>query len=451
MDAWNPSDVLLRSKALAFSPKLAADRTFVLQVLEKDGLSLQYVAPSLKADPSVVLVALQQNGESLQFAPDKFRESRKVVEVAVKQNPKAIRFASESLREDEEFVKEVAEIDGSVLQFASETLCGNWRVASKAVAQSWEALPFEQVDGGLSREVLLGSVKQDWRAIKEILQKSPVPQDFLVEAAALNPEIVRAQQLRGNKEVALTALSSNGLMLHYLLPDLRADPELASVAIRQNPDAMGEVHPCLRIILGVFSGREKDLLNIQTEGLARRARMELRRMKAEAAAAEAAQAMQEAIVPDADTAADAATNAAADAAADEAFALTQEVSQEELEDGAELVMTPSRPQRALEEDVNRVAPSLIGKVDVETASNAENGLPQCVVCLDEIGNMVLLPCAHGGVCEECTTRIVQNRAFGGAHCPHCRSAISTIVKLEEVEGEMAKGIELRIPMARPVS
>lgn len=158
------------SKALAFSAKLAADRTFVLQVLEKDGLSLQYVAPSLKADPSVVLVALQQNGESLQFAPDKFRESRKVVEVAVKQNPKAVRFASESLREDEEFVKEVAEIDGSVLQFASETLCGNWRVASKAVAQSWEALPFEQVDGGLSREVLLGSVKQDWRAIKEILQ-----------------------------------------------------------------------------------------------------------------------------------------------------------------------------------------------------------------------------------------------------------------------------------------
>lgn len=26
----------------------------------------------------------------------------------------------------------------------------------------------------------------------------------------------------------------------------------ASVAIRQNPDAMGEVHPCLRIILGFF-------------------------------------------------------------------------------------------------------------------------------------------------------------------------------------------------------
>lgn len=130
----------------------------------------------------------------------------------------------------------------------------------------------------------------------------------------------------------------------------------------------------------------------------------------------------------------------------------QEISQEELEDGADVSPTSSRPPRAAEEnDVGKVAASIIGKVDVESASGAEDGLPQCVVCLDEPGCMVLLPCAHGGVCEECVTRIVQNRAFGGAHCPHCRSNISTIVKLQEVEGELAKGVELRIPMARPVA
>eukprot|EP00434_Breviolum_minutum_P030320 symbB.v1.2.026820.t2/scaffold2709.1/size72633/3 len=441
------------STALAFSAKLAADRPF--------------------ADTSVVLAALKQNGESLQFAPEKFRDSRKVVDVAVKQNPKALRFASEDLREDEELVKEVAQIDGSVLQFAAESLCANWRVANKAVAQTWEALPFEQVDGGLSRELLLGSVKQDWRAIEELLQKNPdLPQDFLVEAAALNPEIVRAEELRGNWEVAFTALSLNGLMLQYLLDDLRADPELASVAIRQNPDAMDEVHPCLR--------KEKDLLVIQKEGLVRRARAELRRMKAEAAAQVAIEAMQEdgeseedpefvqdeeaEVEPappappappahveatqeevEPDEGKEAAQEAESDESEDEE---EEEVSQEELEDGADLALTPSRPQRVLEEDVDKVAPSVIGKVDVESASN-DGGLPQCVVCLDETGNMVLLPCAHGGVCEDCVTRIVQNRAFGGAHCPHCRSGISTIVKLQEVEGELAKGVELRIPMARP--
>lgn len=78
----------------------------------------------------------------------------------------------------------------------------------------------------------------------------------------------------------------------------------------------------------------------------------------------------------------------------------------------------------------------------------EDGLPQCVVCLDNPGCMVLLPCAHGSVCEECATRIAQNRASGGAHCPHCRANIETLVKLRQLDGDVARGVELRIPMAR---
>jgi len=75
------------------------------------------------------------------------------------------------------------------------------------------------------------------------------------------------------------------------------------------------------------------------------------------------------------------------------------------------------------------------------------GLPTCVVCLEAPGNMVLLPCAHGGVCDGCTTRIAQNRAQGGAHCPHCRSNIETIVKIHEVIGDGIRGVEFRIPIA----
>mmetsp|Transcript_24172 Transcript_24172/g.56182 ORF Transcript_24172/g.56182 Transcript_24172/m.56182 type:complete len:275 (-) Transcript_24172:21-845(-) len=75
-------------------------------------------------------------------------------------------------------------------------------------------------------------------------------------------------------------------------------------------------------------------------------------------------------------------------------------------------------------------------------------LPACVVCLDKPGNMVMLPCAHGSVCEECATRIAQNRSYGGAHCPHCRTGIELLVKLDEVDGRVAKGLEHRIPIAR---
>lgn len=95
-------------------------------------------------------------------------------------------------------------------------------------------------------------------------------------------------------------------------------------------------------------------------------------------------------------------------------------------------------------------PSIIGRQSSDESCDSKNSevLPQCVVCLDAPGNMVLLPCAHGSVCEECAMRIVQNGASGGVHCPHCRSNIDTLVKIEEVDGDLAKGVEYRIPMAR---
>lgn len=98
-------------------------------------------------------------------------------------------------------------------------------------------------------------------------------------------------------------------------------------------------------------------------------------------------------------------------------------------------------------------PVIIGQqmenIDETVSLRSYNGvLTQCVVCLDNVGCMVLLPCAHGSVCEDCATRIAQNRASGGAHCPHCRASIETLVKLHQVCGDTARGVEVRIPIAR---
>jgi len=110
-----------------------------------------------------------------------------------------------------------------------------------------------------------------------------------------------------------------------------------------------------------------------------------------------------------------------------------------------------------------IQPAVIGQPEVPQDMNPNvshkshksnisySGMGQCVVCLDGPGSTVLLPCAHGSVCEECATRIAQNRAAGGAHCPHCRSDIERLVKLTRVEGPVARGIELRIPIARAAS
>jgi hypothetical protein len=124
----------------------------------------------------------------------------------------------------------------------------------------------------------------------------------------------------------------------------------------------------------------------------------------------------------------------------------QELKQEEVEDGFII------PEPSFAVIIGRRAAD-----DAENQSNASGsttdgipGIPHCVVCLDSAGSMVMLPCAHGGVCEVCATRIAQNRASGGARCPHCRATIQMLVKIHEVSGDVAKGVEHRIPIARPL-
>jgi len=209
-------------------------------------MSLEHAPEELRNNRKFVMAAVSQNGMALQFASEDLREATKVCEAAVMQCPKALQFCSEENREDEELVKAAVEKDGSVLVYAGN-LRGHRRVAPKAVKQSWEALPHEQVDGGVGHESLLISVTKDWQAIGEILKKETWPsEEELLAMAAANPEIVRTPELRGHYEVAKVALTHDGLMLHYLLPALRNDFDLVTVAVRQNGKAVWEAHPDLR-------------------------------------------------------------------------------------------------------------------------------------------------------------------------------------------------------------
>lgn len=92
-------------------------------------------------------------------------------------------------------------------------------------------------------------------------------------------------------------------------------------------------------------------------------------------------------------------------------------------------------------DVDALGPAVYGR------GTGDRGLPMCVVCLDAEGSVVMLPCAHGGVCEECATKIAQNESRGGANCPHCRSSIELLVRLHASNADTASGIEVRVPMA----
>lgn len=72
-------------------------------------------------------------------------------------------------------------------------------------------------------------------------------------------------------------------------------------------------------------------------------------------------------------------------------------------------------------------------------------VPQCQVCMDGPGDMVLLPCAHGAICESCAKHIARNLSVGGNHCIKCREEITELVRLSELHRDHAIGVTVEVP------
>jgi hypothetical protein len=74
-------------------------------------------------------------------------------------------------------------------------------------------------------------------------------------------------------------------------------------------------------------------------------------------------------------------------------------------------------------------------------------VPQCTVCMDGPGDIVIHPCCHGGICEPCAKHICKNLSVGGSHCPKCRKDIGKILRLADLfPTGKATGVVVDVPM-----
>ena len=82
----------------------------------------------------------------------------------------------------------------------------------------------------------------------------------------------------------------------------------------------------------------------------------------------------------------------------------------------------------------------------ETGEFGEKKFPielgNCNLCMDSLGDCVLLNCGHGGLCEACAGSVAGNFK----HCPVCRSEISKVFRLVHLRPDCATTVE--IPMSK---
>lgn len=54
--------------------------------------------------------------------------------------------------------------------------------------------------------------------------------------------------------------------------------------------------------------------------------------------------------------------------------------------------------------------------------------PECMLCVAALADVVLLPCGHGGFCQDCTRRQVSQKST--AFCPLCRGPIEAFLIID---------------------
>ena len=81
-------------------------------------------------------------------------------------------------------------------------------------------------------------------------------------------------------------------------------------------------------------------------------------------------------------------------------------------------------------------------------ASVEGNAGLCTVCMDSAADTVMMPCAHGGICYTCADALIRKHLLlGGAKCIHCRAPIDSLVKLSEMDKDVAQGVEIEIPKA----
>ena len=135
------------------SPRLRADRTFVLRAIRVDCKNAQYASPQLKNDQAFVLDAIHIDWRVLLSLPEAWRGNKIAVLAAVQQSGRALRHASEDLRNDRNIVAAAVQQTWQAFPYASPSLKADFAIARRAFFQNGNV--FDEVDNMLKDDVEL--------------------------------------------------------------------------------------------------------------------------------------------------------------------------------------------------------------------------------------------------------------------------------------------------------
>jgi hypothetical protein len=208
------------------SSDLKNDRVFVMSLLNRKGILLEYFSEDLRADKEVVLEAVQQDGSALEFAVEEIKSDIEVVFTAVKQDNKSLQFANDQLKKDKYFILSVLHYGAGMLSFVSDLLRADKDFIIKALEINCYALACASTDLKNNPDVVLKAVHTERHNLEAASNHLRNDKGFMLKAVRKNGRALSAasKELKNDKEVVQAACNSDVYSaLKYASKEIRND------------------------------------------------------------------------------------------------------------------------------------------------------------------------------------------------------------------------------------
>lgn len=232
-------------EALYASPALDLSRIrnpqVIAAILQSSDIKASDFGEKISAltDRALLLTMVKSDGLALDFVSDELKNDKEFVYWATLENPAALEFASAAIKGDRGFVTDLIAKSPGIFQYASEDVRSNRTVALSVINKKPEMVNY--LAGPLIGDNELSALAMEI-SFGKLFPSSPEwirsNKSAALVAVKHSPEGVCSieGELKEDKEVALVALANDpkGETYRCLSEKLRADPELALMAVKKN-------------------------------------------------------------------------------------------------------------------------------------------------------------------------------------------------------------------------
>lgn len=234
------------SKALQLaSDEHKADRGIAMIAVKKNGAALQYVSEELKNDPEICLEALNRHDMAFRFVSDALKSDKKFMLSAVKLRRGALfKRVSRIFMNDYDIVKAAVTLDGNLLKLSCMELRNNREIVSLAATENGDAFcNYASNELRQDRQLCLIAARTSNKVVSKTCQQFSGDREIVLEAVRFEGTLeVVSDELKNDREVILTAISSHGRDIQYAPQHFKNDREIVLKAVNQSWKAIEFVH-----------------------------------------------------------------------------------------------------------------------------------------------------------------------------------------------------------------